>query len=343
MKLNFLDIVSPLSPSVVLVGLSLFLQTLLAAHSHDNKPVATGTMSENGAYVVSEWPNFEGVELSTTHVAGNVYMIQRPGGGGNIGMYVGDQGVLLVDSLYPSLGERVIAEVAKTTDKPIDYVINTHIHIDHIGGNAPLAAAGATILAHDSVHERMQKPLRWPRHHGSLGPMPPREARPLITFGKDLNFHFEEDIEIFHVDAAHTDGDVFVYFPKSNVLHLGDVFRTTSYPVIDVYNGGSVKGTIQALEKAIALADSNTKIIPGHGLEIADRDELIEFRDMIATVRKRILAMIEEGMILDVVMDKKPTADFDAKWGKEAGWTTVDFIPIVFHELGGDARYRTSE
>jgi glyoxylase-like metal-dependent hydrolase (beta-lactamase superfamily II) len=171
--------------------------------------------------------------------------------------------------------------------------------------------------------------------------MPPAEARPFITFREAINFHFEEeDIQIFLAPAAHPDGDAMVYFSGSNVMHLGDVFRTTSYPVIDVYNGGSVKGIIQALDQAIALANSDTKIIPGHGLEIVGRKELIEFRDMIVTIRDRVYAMIEEGMVLDVVMENAPSKDFDAKWGQEAGWTTVDFIPIVFHELGGEARYR---
>ncbi len=131
-------------------------------------------------------------------------------------MYVGEQGVLLVDSLLPAFGERILAEVEKTTDKPILYVVNTHIHIDHIGGNAAIAADGATIVAHESVRQRMFKPLRWPRHHGSFGPMPPAEARPFITFRVTINFHFEEeDIQIYLAPAAHTDGDAMVYFPSS--------------------------------------------------------------------------------------------------------------------------------
>ena len=123
----------------------------LSAQSENPRAEASGTFSENGAYIVTEWPEFPGVELNTIHVAGNMYMIQRPGGGGNIGMYVGEQGVLLVDSLFPALGERVLAEVEKITDKPILYLVNTHIHIDHIGGNAAIAAEGATIVAHSSL------------------------------------------------------------------------------------------------------------------------------------------------------------------------------------------------
>ncbi|GAB5562637.1 MAG: hypothetical protein SynsKO_42840 [Synoicihabitans sp.] len=303
--------------------------------------VAKGEYNQFGAYEVSEWPDFAGVELSTTHVSGSVYMIQRPGGGGNIGVYVGEEGVLLVDALYPAFGEKIIAEVAKLTDHPIRFVVNTHIHIDHIGANEALAENGATILAHESVRQRMLKRLRWPRHHGSLGPQPPAAARPLITYREAINFHFEdEEVQAFLAPPAHTDGDTFVYFPSANVMHLGDVFRTTSYPVIDVYNGGSVQGTIDALDLAIELADSDTKIIPGHGLDVVGIDELTTFRDMIVTVRDRVLAMIEKGMVLEHVMAAAPTADFDAQWGKEKGWLAVDFIPIVFTELGGDVRYR---
>lgn len=326
--------------SCALIGAILGGSTLCAqpapAHS-----VAKGEYSKYGAFEVSDWPDFAGMELSTVHVSGNVYMIQRPGGGGNIGAYVGAEGVLLVDSLYPAFGEKIIAEVAKLSDQPISFVVNTHIHIDHIGGNEVLAENGATILAHESVRQRMLKRLRWPRHHGSLGPMPPAAARPLITFREAINFHFEdEEVQAFLAPPSHTDGDTFVYFPTANVMHLGDVFRTTSYPVIDVYNGGTVKGTIEALNQAIDLADSETKIIPGHGIDIVGIGELIEFRDMIVTVRDRVYHMIEEGMVLKFVMESAPTADFDAKWGQEKGWNAVDFVPIIFSELGGDVRYR---
>jgi cyclase len=190
--------------------LALLIPLSLNAQNENPRAEASGRFSENGAYIVTEWPEFPGVELNTIHVAGNMYMIQRPGGG-NIGMYVGAQGVLLVDTLLPAFGERILAEVEKTTDKPILYVVNKHIHIDHIGGNAAIAAEGATIVAHESVRQRMFKPLRWPRHHGSFGPMPPKEARPFITFSEAINFHFEdEDIKIFLAPAAHTDGDAIV-------------------------------------------------------------------------------------------------------------------------------------
>ena len=138
---------------------------------------------------------------------------------------------------------------------------------------------------------------------------------------------------------AHTDGDTFVYFPDSDVLHLGDVFRTTSYPIIDVYNGGTLAGTIAALELAIDMAGPATRVIPGHGLEVVGRGAMIEFLDMILDVRTRVLTMIEEGTTMDDVMRAGLTAGYDAKWGQEAGWTANDFVPIVYQQLGGGSLY----
>ena len=302
--------------------------------------VLVGLMSNALALEVTEWPAFDGVELKTVHVAGRVFMVQRPGGGGNVGVYVGDDGVLVIDSLFPALGKNIVAEITKLTKKKIRFAINTHIHPDHIGGNEALAEQGAIILAHDSVRGKMLKRLRWPRDSGSFGPPPAPAARPFLTYSEAIRFHFDgEEVRAFLAPAAHTDGDTFVYFPSSNVLHLGDVFRTTSYPVIDVYNGGTLRGTIVALERAMEMANSDTKVIPGHGLNVVGLKELAEFRDMIVTVRDRVLVMIQKGMNLDAIMQKAPTSDFEAQWGQEAGWSSVDFLPIVYHELGGGARY----
>ena len=143
---------------------------------------------------------------------------------------------------------------------------------------------------------------------------------------------------LFWRPPAHTDGDSFVYFPESDVLHLGDVYRTTSYPIIDIYNGGSLRGTIAAMDKAIDLAGPNTKIIPGHGLEVVGRDELVEFRDMILDIQGQVLSMIREGKKLDEVMAAQPTAAYDAKWTDDPGWGPQDFVPVVYYELGGSGR-----
>jgi glyoxylase-like metal-dependent hydrolase (beta-lactamase superfamily II) len=279
---------------------------------------------------------FDGVALTTAHAGGKVYMVQRPGGGGNVGMFVGPDGVLLVDSLFAPLADRLVAAVRQVTDREIRFLINTHIHPDHIGGNEPLANRGVLIFAHDNVRLRALEQLRFPRRGGQFVPQPPDRARPVVTYNDRVSFHLNgEEVRAFLAPPAHTDGDTFVYFPGSDVLHLGDVFRTTSYPIIDVYNGGTLAGTIKALEIGIAMAGPDTKVIPGHGLAIVGRSALVEFRDMVLDIRDRVRTMISKGRTLDEVMAARPTAAYDARWGQEAAWTADDFIPIVYHELGG--------
>ena len=283
---------------------------------------------------------FAGVELSITPVAGNVYMVQRPGGGGNIGAMVGPEGVLLVDSLFAPLADRLVAAVRQVTDQPIRFLVNTHIHIDHVGGNESLAQQGVLIFAHDNTRLRfLEARNRFPRAGGSFVPPQPEAARPVVTFNDTLSFHLNgEEVRVFLAPPAHTDGDVFVYFTESDVLHLGDVYRTTSYPIIDVYNGGSLRGTIAALDKAIDVAGPDTKVIPGHGLEVVGRDQLIEFRDMILDIQGRVLTMIQEGKKLAQVMEARPTADYDDAWTNDPGWGPDDFVPVVYYELGGSGR-----
>jgi len=283
---------------------------------------------------------FQGVELSIVPVAGNVYMVQRPGGGGNIGVFVGPDGVLLVDSLFAPLSDKLVEAVAQVTDSEIRFLINTHIHGDHVGGNENLAELGVLIFAHDNTRLRfLEEQSHFPRRGGSFAPQQPVGGRPVVTYNDEISFHLNnEEVRAFLVPPAHTDGDTFVYFPESDVLHLGDVFRTTSYPIIDKYNGGTLRGTIAALDKAIAMAGPDTKVIPGHGLSVVGREEVQEFLSMILDVQTKVYNMIKEGKHLDEVMAAQPTADYDAKWGQEAGWTAVDFVPLVYYELGGAGR-----
>ena len=281
------------------------------------------------------------VELTPRHVAGNVHMIQRPGGASNVGVFVGAEGILLVDSLFEPMADELLAAIRKISDGEIRFLLNTHVHIDHIGGNGPLAAQDVLVLAHDNVRVRSLERLRAPRMDGRFRPPPSEEARPFLTFKEEMVFYYnEEEVRAFLAPPAHTDGDTFVYFPESNVLHLGDVFRTTSYPIIDVYNGGTLQGTIEALEFAIEIAGPGTRVIPGHGLDPVGRDAMIEFLYMINDVRTRVLSMIADGMSLAEVMAGRPTAQYDAKWGQEETWTANDFVPIVYYELGGGSKYR---
>ena len=283
---------------------------------------------------------FAGVELSIVPVAGNVYMVQRPGGGGNIGVLVGPEGVLLVDSLFAPLTDKLVAVVKQVTDEEIRFLINTHIHVDHVGGNENLAEMGVLIFAHDNTRLRfLEERSRYPRAGGSFVPQQPAMARPVVTFNDTMSFHLNgEEVQAFLAPPAHTDGDVFVYFPESDVLHLGDVYRTTSYPIIDLYNGGTLRGTIAALDKAIDIAGPDTKVIPGHGLEVVGRDELVEFRDMILDIQDQVFSMIRDGKKLAEVMAARPTAAYDAKWTDDPGWGPEDFVPIVYYQLGGSGR-----
>lgn len=280
------------------------------------------------------------VELSIVPVAGSVYMVQRPGGGGNIGVFVGPEGVLLVDSLFAPLSDKLVAAVQEVTDEEIRFLINTHIHADHVGGNENLAEMGVLIFAHDNTRLRfLQERSRIPRDGGRTVQQQPEAARPVVTFNDTMSFHLNgEEIRAFLAPPAHTDGDAFVYFPDSDVLHLGDVYRTTSYPIIDSYNGGTLRGTIAALDKAIDIAGPATKVIPGHGLEVVGRNELLEFRAMILDISDQVLSMIREGKKLAEVMAAKPTAAYDAKWTDDPGWGAEDFVPIVYYELGGSGR-----
>ncbi|MCY4662481.1 MAG: MBL fold metallo-hydrolase [Acidobacteria bacterium] len=283
---------------------------------------------------------FAGVELEILPVAGQVHMVTRPGGGGNVGVFAGADGVLLVDSLFAPLAERLVAAVRQVSAGDIRFLINTHVHPDHIGGNEPLARRDVLIFAHDNVRVRAQERLRFPRGGGRFAPQPPDGARPVVTYNDTVRFHFNgEEVRAFLAPAAHTDGDTFVHFPESDVLHLGDVFRTTSYPIVDVYNGGTVAGTIEALEAALALAGPDTRIIPGHGLRVVGRETLVEFLAMIVDIRDRVRTMIAEGSTLEDVMAAAPTASYDAQWGQEATWTANDFVPIVFYELGGGSLF----
>ena len=283
---------------------------------------------------------FADAELSIEHVSGNVYMVQRPGGGGNIGAFIGAEGVLLVDSLFAPMTEQLTEVVGEVTDSEIRFVINTHIHGDHVGGNANLADMGVLIFAHDNTRVKfLEERSHFPRGGGSFAPQQPMAARPVVTYNDTISFHLNgEMVRAFLAPPAHTDGDTFVYFPESDVLHLGDVFRTTSYPIIDKFNGGTLRGTIAALDMAISMAGPDTRVIPGHGLDVVGRAEMEEFRDMILEIRGRIYAMIRQGMHLDEIMAARPTEDYDAKWGQEASWTTIDFVPLVYYELGGAGR-----
>jgi glyoxylase-like metal-dependent hydrolase (beta-lactamase superfamily II) len=277
-------------------------------------------------------------ELEVIPVQGNVYMLQTPTAGGNVGVLPGPDGVLLVDDQVPNVAEAVVRGVRRITPEPIRYVVNTHVHIDHIGGNELLASMGATIVAQDNVHRRMLEPLRIPRGGGRTMPQPAESALPTVTFGTATTFRLnDEEVRVFHVPPAHTDGDSFVHFVDSDVLHTGDVFRTNMYPIVDVYNGGTVSGMIEAMRIAVEVAGPDTKIIPGHGFGFTDRQELVEVLEMLMDIRDRIRTMVADGLWLEEVLEAEPTASYDSRWRGTESWTEQDLIPVIYAEVGGAA------
>src|SRR6266571_3066667 len=292
--------------------------------------------------------NFDNVEIHILPVQGNVYMIV--GAGGNITMQVGDQGILLVDTMYAQLSDKVLAAIRKISNKPIRYIINTHIHPDHTGGNENLrkagstiaggnvsfdirdAAEGAQIIAHENVLNRMSAPA---------GSQAPADAWPTNTFfGDEKKLFFNgEGIEILHLPAAHTDGDSIVFFRRSDVISTGDIFTTTSYPVIDLAAGGTINGIIDGLNKIVDLIipvygqEGGTLVIPGHG-RLSDLGDVINYREMATIVRDRVQDMVNKGMTLEQVKAARPTRDYDPLYGSTTGfWTTDMFVEAAYKSL----------
>jgi glyoxylase-like metal-dependent hydrolase (beta-lactamase superfamily II) len=272
--------------------------------------------------------DFDQVQIETTTVANNIYMLG--GGGGNIGVLVGEDGVLLIDSMFAELEEKMKAAISKLSHRPIQYVLNTNWHYDHVMGNASFAKIGATILAHETTRERMSSEQYHPFFDMKI-PAYPNEALPVITFAESLTLHFSgEEIFAFHVATAHSDADLAFYFRKANVLHTGDLYFSKGYPFIDYNHGGGIDGMIASTDKLIDMVDDDTKIIPGHG-PLSDREGLRHYRQMLTTLRDRVSEKIREGKSLEETVASKPTSDFDK--GRDEGMSPDDFVKIVYNDL----------
>jgi glyoxylase-like metal-dependent hydrolase (beta-lactamase superfamily II) len=257
--------------------------------------------------------DFSAVQIQTQRLTPNLYMLI--GEGGNIALSIGNDGSVLVDTQYAPLNAKILAAVRAAGGNDVKYVINTHWHGDHTGGNEPLGRAGATIIAHDNVLARLSTEQFMAAFNQRVPPAP-AAARPVVTFPSRTTFHLNGDVvQIVHVQNAHTDGDSIVHFTRSNVIHTGDTYMKDVYPFIDVGSRGSIDGFIASADAVLSRSDANTKIIPGHGA-LANRADMQRFHDMLVAARGKIQALIDQGMSEDEVVAARPTAEFDAAWGQ---------------------------
>jgi cyclase len=276
--------------------------------------------------------DFSKVQIKVTKVAGNIYMLE--GAGGNIGASVGDDGIVIVDDQFAPLADKIRAALKEVSgDKPVRFVINTHFHGDHTGGNALFH--DATIVAHDNVRKRLESGTAM-GNGGSVADKQepyPREALPVITFSHDVTLHLNgEDIHALHAPSGHTDGDSIVFFTKSNVVHMGDDFVTYGFPFVDITAGGSVRGMIKALETTIPKLPADVKIIPGHG-PVSKLDDVRTYLKML----KDTLAVVEKGVKGGKTLEQLKQEKVLAPWQKYSGQfiSTDAFIETIWNDLKG--------
>jgi len=273
--------------------------------------------------------DFTNATIETIQLTDTLYMLV--GVGGNIGLSVGEDGVYIIDDQYAPMSDRIKAAIAALSDKPVRFVVNTHWHFDHAGGNEVFGGDGAVIVAHDNVRKRMVTGQEMPAFDRSVPPAAPA-ALPIVTFSETAALHLNgEEARAIHLPHAHTDGDAMIHWPASNVLHMGDTFFNGIFPFIDAWSGGGIAGMISAADQALALVDEETKIIPGHG-PLATKADLLKFRDFLATVQTRALSAKEKGQTGEEWAASAPLADLQEEWG--GGFLSAEqFAQIVFAGL----------
>lgn len=273
--------------------------------------------------------NFDTVQVRSQKVADGVYMLT--GAGGNIGVSIGDDAVFVVDDQYAPLTPKILAAIAQLTTKPVRFIVNTHWHSDHTGGNEAMGKTGALIVAQDNVRRRMSSEQVLQFFQRTV-PASPDGALPVITFSDTVTFHINgDDVQAFHVAKAHTDGDALIVWRKANVVHAGDIFVTYGFPFIDLDSGGGVDGLIAAVDVLLTLGDDSVKIIPGHG-PISDRAAVREYGKMLKTIRDRVRQQKAAGRSLAQTLATRPTAEFDASLGN--GFIKPDqFVTMVYQSV----------
>ncbi|MCP4670247.1 MAG: MBL fold metallo-hydrolase [Desulfobacula sp.] len=257
--------------------------------------------------------DFSKVEIKTIEITQNLYMLM--GAGGNLGLSTGDNGSFLIDDQYAPLTKKILAAISAITNQPIKFLLNTHWHFDHTGGNENIGKGDTIIVAHDNVRKRMSTGQMMKAFNFNVPPAS-KHALPVVTFPTSLTFHWNnETIEVIHFPKAHTDGDAVIFFKNANVIHTGDLFFNGIYPFIDAESGGSLMGMIKSIDKILKRADNTTKIIPGHG-PLATTADLQEYSKMLSTIHKRVAKLLQAGKSVEEIVAAKPTSDFDSKWGK---------------------------
>ena len=268
--------------------------------------------------------NFDSVTIKTTKVAGSVYMLE--GAGGNIGVLVGNDGVILVDDQFAPLSEKIKKAIASISDKPIRFVINTHFHGDHSDGNKVFGSEGSIIVAHENARKRLSTDYFYKTYKQEQKAMS-IEGLPKITFAQSLNFNMNgETVQVIHIKNAHTDGDAAIYFKEANVLHAGDAFVRYGLPFIDDDGGGTIDGMINGAEQMLKMINDETKIIPGHG-QISSKKDLLDYKNQLQTIRNRIADGIKAGKTVDQIISSDPTKEF------KTGYDKIFFVQSVYNSL----------
>ncbi|GBF30405.1 metallo-beta-lactamase type 2 [bacterium MnTg04] len=274
----------------------------------------------------------EEVEIKVQQLTEHVYMLE--GRGGNIGLSIGDDGVFMIDDQYAPLTPAILEAIGNLTDQPVKFVLNTHWHGDHTGGNENLGNAGAIIFAHDKVRKRMSTE-QFRKLIGGRTPPAADAALPTVTFNDRISFFMNDDeIQVFHVAPAHTDTDSLVYFASADVLHMGDVFFNKRFPFIDVDLGGSIDGTIHAVNLALEMTTGETRIIPGHG-PLASRQDLKDYRDILLTVRNSVAELIAQESTLEQVLAAQLTESLNETWN----WNFINgdrLVELIYADLAKD-------
>jgi cyclase len=290
--------------------------------------IGVAVAAVSGGIVLAQ-QDFSQVQIKTTKIGGNFYTLE--GSGGTIGVLAGPDGVLMVDAQFAPLSDKIVAAIKQISDGRIRFLVNTHVHGDHTGGNANIGQLGATIMARENLRARLMKPA--PLANGQPGVPTAAVGLPVVTYDAPIVFHMNgEDVQLIPVPIAHTDGDTMVYFPNTNVIMTGDFYRSTGYPNIDRANGGTMNGMLAGFDAIIRLARPDTKIIPGHGA-IVDKTAVAAHKAMMEGVRDKVAPLVRQGKTQEEVVAAKLTAEFDSKVTGATPMTADRFVGQLYQEL----------